>query len=498
MKKIYTHITKQMGFSYASTLLLFVINPLLIVLLTRTLTVAEYGTYAVLAVTISVASVLLDLGLSQYILSKLAGAPARHRIPAFQSLFTFLMLFVLGIIAVVLLTPLEQLILNALRLTDYAAEFRIGTFIIVCTALVRLCTAYLMAQKRIIFVNIVTLVSQSFWVLLVLATYLATQRMSILTVTTCWFAGTVLTLLFSGWMMRREFSFAGRARTWQPSLVREGLLFSLPLLLFQAGSWAIEIGDRYMLNSMVNSETVATYTLAYSLLGVVNALATIIPLTFFPYFASAWNQRKDYHIYLNAMVKYSLVILLPALGGFLALREEIITLVSGTPYLPAVTVIPALLAYPLLSVYSYIAYQVLLLRNRTMLIGIAYCIGAIVNIVLNLLLIPRYQAVGAAFATVASYALVLAILAWDARSALRVDIRFLKAGRVLLAAAIMTAAVWFIDPLTAATKILTMAGGAGMYFLLVFMFGVLSPEELQLLRNVAPRPVRAFIPRRSP
>ena len=52
--------------------------------------------------------------------------------------------------------------------------------------------------------------------------------------------------------------------------------------------------------------------------------------------------------------------------------------------------------------------------------------GAIVNIVLNFLLIPRFGAVGAAVATLASYATVFVIRAIDTRSLLKFDMHIVR------------------------------------------------------------------------
>jgi len=497
MKKVYVRITKQIGFSYLSTILTFLISPLLVFLLTRTLTVAQYGIYAILAITVNVAGVLLDLGLSQYIMSRLAGIPTKQRARSFFTLSTFLMVFLIAVLAVVLLTPLQGIILSWLRLTDYVPEFRIALAIILCITLIRLFSAYLTAKKHLIMVNIVFLLSQSLWILMLLVGYAITRQLSLLSVMVWWFAGVLVTMLVCGFMIRREFTHAHPMRTWKPEVIYEGLLFSLPLLFFVTGSWAIEVGNRYLLNGILGSEAVALFTLVYSLLGVVASLGTIVSQTFFPYIAGAWNQRKNYQVYLNASVKYSLMIVVPALVGFLVMRDQIVTLVSGEKYLEAANIIPQLIAYPLLAGLNYIIYQILLLRRRTVLIGATYVIGAIINIGLNLYLIPRFSMTGAAIATSASYGFVFIVLAWDARKSVRISASFLKLFRMLAAAIIMGFGVWIANPATAATKIITMAAGAVAYFGMLFLFRFFSGKELELLASVIPAPIRKLIPRLS-
>ncbi len=497
MKKVYVRITRQIGFSYASNILMFIITPLLVILLTRALTVAQYGIYSILAVTVNVAGVLLDLGLSQYIMSRLAGIHPVQRSRSFFTLSTFLMVFLLIALAVVLLTPLQGIILSWLRIADYVPEFRIALAIILCITLIRLFTAYLTAKKHIILVNTVFLLNQSLWAVLLLVAYAITRSITLLSVMVWWFVGVLITLLVCGWLIRREFTHAHPMSTWKPEVIYEGLLFSLPLLFFITSSWAIEVGNRYLLNSILGSEAVALFTLVYSLLGVVASFGTIVSQTFFPYIAAAWNQRKNYRVYLNASIKYSLMVVIPAIVGFLAMRSQIVTLVSGEKYLEAANVIPGLLLYPLLALLNYIIYQMLLLRRRTVLIGVAYVIGAITNIGLNLVLIPRFHMMGAAIATVISYALVFVVLALGARKSLRFSPGFVKPVRLLVAAAIMGFGVWLASPETAVTKVATMAAGALAYFVLLFVFRFFSSKELELVDRVLPGPLKRLLPRLS-
>jgi len=493
MKKVYTRITRQIGFSYLSTILLFLISPVLVILLTRNLSVAQYGIYSILAVTVNVAGVLLDLGLSQYIISRLAGIRPKQRAKTFFTLSTFLMIFLVVVFAIILFTPLEGVLLGWLKLREYVPEFRIGLAIILCVTLIRLFTSYLTAKKHMITVNLIGLLSQSLWVLLLAGTFAITRELSLLSVMMWWFIGALITLLACGFMIRREFSHVHEKTTWNPRVIVEGLIFSLPLLVFVTGSWTIEIGNRYLLNGMLGSEAVGLFTLIYCLLGVIAQLGAVVAQTFFPYIASAWNQRKNYQLYLNASAKYSLMIIIPSMAGFIALRKEIVTLVSGAQYLGAANIIPWLLVYPLLSLLNYLLYQIILLRKRTVLIGVTYAIGAVLNIALNLLLIPKFGITGSAIATVVSYAFVFVVLAWDSRKSVNINYSFLKIGRILFAAAVMGIVVWLMHPTTAPFKILTMLGGAVLYFIILFATRTFSAQEFSLSLSILPKTLQKAV-----
>jgi O-antigen/teichoic acid export membrane protein len=495
MKKVYARITRQIGFSYLSTLLLFILSPILVIILTRNLSVSQYGVYSILAVTINVSAVILSLGLSQYIISQLAGIPAKNQIRSFLTILTFVVAFLIAVFAIAIQTGVKSAILGWLKLGNYAPEFNIALAIIFLSVIIYLFNAYLTAKKHIITVNVIGLLSQGIWVLFLIAGFAIMHALSLLSVMVCWFIGVLITFIVCAFLVRKEFRHIHKS--WQPNIIVESLFFSLPLLFFIVGSWSIEVGNRYLLNGMLGSEAVGLFTLIYSLLGMIASFGTVISQTFFPYIAAAWNQKKDYRPYLNAAVKYSLIIVIPAMVGFLAMRKEIITLVSGAQYLEAANIIPGLLVYPLLALLNYILYQIVLLRKRTVLIGVTYVIGATINIALNILLIPKYNMTGSAVATVVSYGFVFVVLAWAARKSLRINNSFIKAGRTVVAALIMGAAVWLVHPASAVTKIATIAGGAVLYFLLLFLFRTFSGKEFELLASVLPGPLKRLLPRLS-
>lgn len=487
MKKQYVTIGKNIGVSYLTYFLVLLANPLLTVLLTRLLPVAEYGIYALLSVTISVSVVLLNAGFTDYIQTMLPGTRPRHRQGVFFTLFFFQALLVLAFASLLFVPQLRGFVLGALRLHGYLPELVLATGIIVVSSLLRLCHAYLFAEQRIILLNVLACFQQTAWIAALGLWVLATHGLSLHSVMLLFFLGTLASGLLCLFVLGRGlFSFFRVGM--QAACIRHALAFGVPLLVMTASAFAMDIGDRYIINYFLGKEQVALYSLAYSLLGVVLSLCTLLPSILYPYLAEAWNKKGNYQTFFNMAVKYTLLIAVPSIVGFAVMREEIVTLVSGDAYVAATTVIPVLSFYPLAAAFNYLLGQLLLLRRQTVLFAGIYIAGGIANIALNVLLVPRLGILGAAWATLVSYVLVFLLLLWTLRATLSVSFAFVRFPRILGAALLMAAALFFVQPQVFWTKLLAILGGAALYGVLVLLFGVFDKKELAVAKKMLQLP----------
>ena len=140
---------------------------------------------------------------------------------------------------------------------------------------------------------------------------------------------------------------------------------------------------------------------------------------------------------------------------------------------------------------TYYFHQAFTLGQRTQLLLGAMAIPAIVNLVLNLILIPRFGLDGALWATLASYALGLAAsMALGARS-LVLPIPWLALVQTLGATAVMALAVSRVPALGGWAELLLKAGLGGLVFgaiTFVLDTGALRSRGLTLLRDLRARP----------
>jgi O-antigen/teichoic acid export membrane protein len=125
-------------------------------------------------------------------------------------------------------------------------------------------------------------------------------------------------------------------------------------------------------------------------------------------------------------------------------------------------------------------------RSRMLLVDNLVC--AILNIVLGLLLIPRFQIVGTAIAVLCTITAFQGLILWQAWRFERVHPFEIRLLRPLAAAVLMLTAMYFTAPMLVhgAWTLLLFAEGIAVYALVLFFLG-LPPEEKSLLRKLRAR-----------
>ena len=166
--------------------------------------------------------------------------------------------------------------------------------------------------------------------------------------------------------------------------------------------------DLFVLEKYLGVSEVGVYSLGYTISTTLSLLYFGIEKAVSPFFFSSSKnsaERKHYTA-INTIV----IGVLALCGvGLIVFAREITTLMNAS-YAAAQTVIPIATAgmfiYTLSSTPSKILHEV----DRTPLLAYASIVCAVVNLVLNLVLIPRFGMIAAAYTTLASYALYTAIL----------------------------------------------------------------------------------------
>lgn len=184
---------------------------------------------------------------------------------------------------------------------------------------------------------------------------------------------------------------------------RFAILFNLPLIPHYLSLTILNQVDRIMINHMEGAHEAAVYSVAYTVGMFMTIVTSAINNSFVPYSYKSLKREEYKSIGRNANTILAIIgvscILTMALG------PEIIKLFATNEYFDAIWVIPPVAAsvyflflYPLFSNISFYF-------EKTKFIMVASCIGAIVNVILNLLFIPIYGYYAAGYTTLACYML---------------------------------------------------------------------------------------------
>ncbi len=206
--------------------------------------------------------------------------------------------------------------------------------------------------------------------------------------------GLVLSLVFSAKLIRIRFS-------WRYLVLLAK--FGLPLLVSGFAFFIINSADRYFLTEYTGLAVLGAYALGYKV-GMLMSLAVNafvvawLPLMF--KIAADSQAKKTFATVLTYYLFIACAILI-AIGSF---GHEIVNLMGTPEYSAASRIIIYVLISYLFQGAFYIMATGVFLKDQTKAISLVAGISAVINISANFLLIPTYGIMGAAVATVISYA----------------------------------------------------------------------------------------------
>jgi PST family polysaccharide transporter len=202
---------------------------------------------------------------------------------------------------------------------------------------------------------------------------------------------------------------AGRLRAWTFSVVRAKDLLqnSWPLVLSGVAVVVYMKIDQIMLGQMSGDEAVGVYSAAARLSEVWYFIAVAIATSVFP--ALAQSKKRSETLYNRNLQKlYDLMVIL-ALAVTVPLTlvsEQLVILLYGPTYASAGGILAVHIWAAVFVYLGKASSQWFFVENRQILIFQRSIVGAVANVVLNLWWIPPFGPIGAAYATVVSYAFV--------------------------------------------------------------------------------------------
>lgn len=212
----------------------------------------------------------------------------------------------------------------------------------------------------------------------------------------------ILLWLLYFWMVIREIDWIIEWR-----YVRAALVFSLPLVPHLLSHWVLNFIDRLMLQRMAGLEQTGLYSLGYNF-GLIMMLAVgSINTAYAPWFYRQNSQDQEQaKRMVGRMVTYYLLALGFLYLGVASFSREIIEVIANVRFFGAYRVVPVVaLGYVFQGLY-FMSVAPIFHFKKTGILPLLSITAALVNILLNLIFIPRWGMMGAAWATVGSLAVL--------------------------------------------------------------------------------------------
>jgi O-antigen/teichoic acid export membrane protein len=372
---------------------------------TRLLTPPQFGRVAAANAVMQVLFVVAGLGLSTALQRQYAG-PGGHRDA--PRVLGFALVAAALVTAVADLTgPLWSPVLG---FGAYQGAVRLAVFWAGVSAMTNTSLALLRSQDRLRAFGVVSLLQSVVAEVtsLVLVVVAPTATMFLLGQLSVQIVATVTALALAPPRMVRP---ADRR------LIAAALAFGLPLLPAVLCTFVLNSADRLLLQSQMGAIAVARYQVAYNVGALPILLVGVLNSSWMPrIFSLAQGRERSAVLAASRDLLYK--VLAPVVIGMAAGAPIVLSVWAPASYRPE-----ELLLVNALVVVSVVPYtsglsstRALMAEGRTVFVAVAQGIAAAANVVLNLVLIPRWGLAGSAAATFLAFALLHEVLLVRARA----------------------------------------------------------------------------------
>lgn len=282
----------------------------------------------------------------------------------------------------------------------------------------------------------------------------------------------------------------------RPALRRDvlvaALAFSLPLIPHTVGGWVLELSDRAILERFVSIGEVGVYSVGYQVGMLMSILATSVNGALAPhlYAADATHGREAMGRDVARIATYYCLVLGAAAAVLTVVAVDVVRLLASPAFAAADAVARPVVLGQLAGGLYYIPANVLFIRARTGVLPLVTGAAALLNVGLNLALVPRHGIVAAAWTTTAAFVVMLVLTVFVAARVQRVPFETRRLVVIAVAIAITVACGWTAAGLEGPTGVIVRLLCLALFPITLVVGGFATREERATLSGSARRLVR--------
>ncbi|MFA5793504.1 MAG: polysaccharide biosynthesis C-terminal domain-containing protein [Candidatus Brocadiia bacterium] len=234
-------------------------------------------------------------------------------------------------------------------------------------------------------------------------------------------------------------SFSGR-------IVKQVVLFGLPQLGTLLGAVLLSLSDRFMINYYSSTADVGIYSAGYKVAEFcLNYAYNFLLLAVMPIIIQTYVKHGEKLVSdkLKMFIGVYLMILIPAAFGTIAVGQDIVKIMMGIEYHGSYIVLPWVVGGVFFFGLSQYFTLPLQLKERPSIIAILISGAGVLNILLNMVMIPRWGIIGAAAATLIAYFAYAVTSYWINNKVIRIRIPLDTLIKSLISAVVMYLSVDF-------------------------------------------------------
>ncbi len=475
----YRLFLQRMGLIGTSNFLIAITGIILLPILTKNLSIPDYGVWTQFQITITLVPSIAILGLP-YTMVRFMSA-SRNRKEIQESFYSFLFT-VLGasILAAIILLLVVEPLSNAL----FNGNTTVGLILpltVVMTAIMLLFFDFFRASNEMTTYAILTTV-QSYMVIffaliLILAGYGVVGAVTGILITQ-----TLISLIMFIMVFRRIGFKIPKFMN-----LREYLSFGLPTIPSNASFWILDATDRYVVGLAIGITAVGYYSAGYTIGALMSLLTSPLYTVLLPILSQYYAERKirQTRFLLNYSIKLYLIIAVPAVILLSVLSRPILYILSTPELANEGFIITPILALGglFLGLYSIVT-QILVMERRTRITGNLWIISMILNVAMDITFGYLFGIIGVAITTLFIYLLSFLVTAYFSFKYIRCNFYFGFIAKVIYSGFFMAIVLLLLNPFGVINVILSGIFAFTFYIFVLWLLKGVKSSEIKFLAGV--------------
>ena len=247
--------------------------------------------------------------------------------------------------------------------------------------------------------------------------------------------GTVFLILYAKIYKDFSFKFVSKAK------IKEMLKYSLPMMPTTVIWWITNVSDRFMVSYICDFAANGLYSAAYKIPTIIALVAGVFNEAWQISAISESQDREEASNFFSAVFERYQAILFLGCSMLIPFTPLATRILLNESYFTAWEFMPVLLVATVFSSLVTFIGTIYTVKKRTTMSLVTAAAGAIINIVLNLILIAPLGAQGAGIATAISYFAVFVLRAIHSKAFMPFN---LKAWKLALNTLIVTVQILFM------------------------------------------------------
>jgi len=375
-------------------------------LLTRSLTVAEYGILGLITASLTIFVAFGKLGVQHAVIRYYAQIENKNISFSMNELkSTLIMLFVM------LATVTTGLwVLTGYTLLPLVSKFEnITQLALVASGIVFLrllgsgILNYMRAQQRSAVVGFTLILSRYLYLAMIIG-IMFLYEFSVVTVLVSMLIAEIISIGFAAGKYWPDFHFKPREIT--GALGKAMLLYGLPLMMLESLGLIMRLSDRYIIQAVLGENELGMYSASYNLAAYLDLiLLTAMTQALRPYYMQLWESEgatKTKAFLADGMHTY-FVVGIPLVTLFSLVSPHLLSFLASDKYAPGTVIIPFVAFSFLLEGSMHFMAAGLYIKKNTKTLMFWGVLATLLNLGLNLIAIPLFGILGAAVVTIISY-----------------------------------------------------------------------------------------------